>query len=86
VKTYAHVMDGVVVEIISPMTYEFESLSGTEPAYKAGDEIPISQRFSAEFVSALVDVTALSPQPSSGMIYSGGTFSNAPPVPLVSGA
>lgn len=78
-KTYAHVQDGRVVEIILPMVYEFDA---DDESYKAGDEIPINQRFTPEFVATLVDISEVSPQPTVGMAYDGTTFSDYVPPPL----
>jgi hypothetical protein len=80
-KTYAHIQDGRMIEVILPATYEFDSPDDFEPPYKAGDEIPIDQRFTPEFVATLVDITTITPAPSVGMVYDGTSFSEyvAPP-------
>ena len=69
-KTYAYLQNGVVWEIISPMAGE------------DGQEIPLADRFTAEFCVACVDVTALSPMPSHGWsaTESAGSWSFAAPV------
>lgn len=83
-EIYARIDDGVVVEIIQPATYEtpdpsIATLSGREIyedlLAKAGQEIPISQRFTPQFVSTLVDITSANPQPQIGWTYSGTQFS-----------
>lgn len=51
-KTYARIVDGVVVEVITPITDE------------SGDEVPIGNRFTAAFALELVDITSVSPQPA----------------------
>lgn len=51
---YAHVIDGRVVELIQPMYRD------------DGEEVAIGDRFSAEMVAQMVDVTDVSPKPSSG--------------------
>ncbi|RAS35870.1 hypothetical protein BX591_104200 [Paraburkholderia bryophila] len=52
-RTYARIDSGFVVEIIQPMTDA------------DGNEIPIVDRFTPEFVATLVDVTDSSPMPGS---------------------
>lgn len=64
--TYARIDNGVVVEIIEPMTYDVASPPGCEYNYEAGDEVPIAQRFVPSFVVSLIDVTNFIPQPKSG--------------------
>lgn len=61
-KTYARVKGNVVQEIIKPLTDD------------SGEEIEIALRFSAEFVTDLVDVTDISPLPNQGWTYDGATF------------
>jgi hypothetical protein len=80
-KTYAHIQDGKVVEIIVPMAQEFDSPEGVEPVYMAGDEVPIDQRFTSEFVAELIDITNTL-NVVIGMTYDGTTFAapvEAPP-------
>jgi hypothetical protein len=62
-KSYAQILDGRVFEVISPII-------GSD-----GEEIPIEQRFTPQFVSTLVDVTGIFPVPTQGMAYDGVTFS-----------
>ncbi|WP_343661106.1 hypothetical protein [Ralstonia sp.] len=62
-KTYARIDSGIVAEIIQPMTDA------------KGNEMPIAQRFTAEFVSTLVDITGVVPQPADRWTYNGVTFS-----------
>ncbi|OWT69201.1 MULTISPECIES: hypothetical protein [unclassified Achromobacter] len=63
---YAYVIDGVVIEIITPMTDE------------NGDEIPVEQRYHPDFVKELVDITNVSPRPEQSWTYDGATF--LPPI------
>jgi hypothetical protein len=69
-KTYAYLQNGVVWEIISPMTDE------------EGQEIALADRFTADFCAACVDVAALSPMPAHGWsaTESAGSWSFAAPV------
>ncbi|MBU9592767.1 hypothetical protein [Burkholderia multivorans] len=62
-KTYARILQGEVVEIIGP---------AKDPD---GNEIPIEERFAADFVEQLVDVTNVSPMPDQQWKYDGETFS-----------
>lgn len=66
-NSYALVEFGVVVEIIPP--------------YVNPDErnVPIEERFTADFVARMVDITGLDPQPLQGWTYDGATL--AAPVP-----
>lgn len=50
------------------------------PVHKAGDEIPLAQRYAAEFVAECIDITGMDPQPVQGWLYSSGVFS-APTLP-----
>lgn len=61
-KTYARIDTGVVVEIIQPMQ------DG------AGNEIPVEDRFTPEFVATLVDVTGMNPAPDQRWTYDGSNF------------
>jgi hypothetical protein len=63
-KTYARIENGVVAEIILPHPEGW----------------PIEDRFTAEFVATLVDVTGLKPMPSEAWVYDGEKFS-LPPAP-----
>lgn len=77
-NTYAHVVNNLVTEIIEPAIWDVDDPNG---AFKAGDEIPIADRFPAAFVAQLVDVTAITPAPVPGWVTTDGkTF--AAPVPL----
>jgi carbonic anhydrase len=50
-----------------------------EPAVDSkGNEISIDERFTSAFISTLVDITNVTPQPSGWWTYSGSEFS--PPV------
>ncbi|WP_272905162.1 tail fiber assembly protein [Pseudomonas petrae] len=66
-KVYARVLDGEVWEIIPPF------------AADDGSEVPIEDRFPAEFVAELVEITGLDPQPDQRWTYKGKKF--AAPVP-----
>ena len=65
-KTYALIVNGLVSEIIPPYEYE-------------GEEIPIDQRYTADIVARMVDITDLDPQPQQNWAYDGTSF--AAPVP-----
>lgn len=73
--TYAHVDNGVVIEIIEPMVYEIDSPPGCEFEFKKGDEVPIERRFVPDLVARMVDITLLSPQPAYGWTFDGKKFS-----------
>ncbi|WP_063584477.1 hypothetical protein [Achromobacter ruhlandii] len=62
-KTYARIHEGVVAEIIRPITYD------------DGSEIPIEVRFEPGFVSSLVNITDEDPMPSDWWLYDGEKFS-----------
>ena len=66
-KTYARIDQGVVAEIICPWADE------------NGNEAPIEQRFTPEFVSTLIEITDTTPVPQERWTYDGATF--AAPVP-----
>jgi hypothetical protein len=68
-KTYARIEDGIVVEIIPPATWP------------DGSEIPIEQRFTAQFVATLVDISEYDPQPQWSWlaIEQGGIWMFSPP-------
>jgi hypothetical protein len=68
-KTYARIEDGLVAEIIKPMT------DGD------GVEIDVADRFTPEFISTLVDVTAVTPSPDQrwSAINSGDAWTFAAP-------
>jgi hypothetical protein len=74
-KSYARIQDGVVMEVIPPMTYDADSPVGVEPPWKAGDEIPIDRRYTPELVATMVDITGISPQPQQWWTYDGAKFS-----------
>lgn len=80
-KTYVRVYDSAVVEVIGPAVYPSDSPELAEPSWKAGDEIPISDRFTAEFVANLIDVTSISPQPQVNWVATedGSSWSFSPP-------
>jgi hypothetical protein len=51
-KTYARIQDGAVAEIILPATDE------------EGNEVPIAERFHADLVATMIDVTNVAPMPT----------------------
>lgn len=61
-KIYAFIQNGEVVEIIPP---------AVGPDDK---EIDISDRFAADFVSMMVNITNVTPKPDLHWKYSGGEF------------
>jgi len=82
-KSFARVIDGLVIELIHGAVYdtpspELEANVAPEVwqmmVERAGTEIPIEDRFTPEFVGELVDVTGLVPPPAQGMIFEGGEF------------
>lgn len=82
-QTYAHIDQGRVAEIIGPLSYaEDVTDENGEVIHKAGDDISIENRYTPEFVAALVEVTGLDPMPTAGMVYDGTNFSEyVPPAP-----
>jgi Caudovirales tail fibre assembly protein, lambda gpK len=66
-KTYAYIVDGAVREIILPFTNN------------DGEEVPIEDRYTADFVKNLIDITDLNPAPDQQWTYAEGKF--AAPVP-----
>ncbi|QLG96686.1 DUF4376 domain-containing protein (plasmid) [Pseudomonas yamanorum] len=64
-KTYARIQEGVVVEFVAPF------------ADADGNEVPISLRFTPDYVTAMVDVSAIDPRPELGWTYKRSKF--APP-------
>ncbi len=66
-KTYARINSGVVVEIINPLVLD-------------GIEIPVEDRFTAEYVSTMVRSDTANPLPEGGWTYANGAFK--PPVPV----
>lgn len=87
-KTFARIDTGRVAEIILPMAYDVDAPLPPDPenppegwpTFKAGDEVPIEKRFTADLVATLVDITNVSGV-SVGDTYAGGVF--APYVPPV---
>ncbi|MGH8384918.1 MAG: tail fiber assembly protein [Pseudomonas sp.] len=69
-KTHAYIYNGKVFEIIPPITNE------------EGDEIPITERFTSEFVAATVDISGLDPQPEQGWTYNGSVFAAPVVIPI----
>lgn len=66
-KVYASIIDGAVREIVLPYVDA------------SGYEWPVEQRFSAEFIATLVDITEAVPQPDQLWTYTNGVF--AAPLP-----
>lgn len=73
--TYAHIDNGIVIEIIEPMIYDVDAPEGCEFEFKKGDEVPIGRRFVPALVARMVDITGISPQPAYGWAYDGAKFS-----------
>jgi len=69
-SVYVRIDDGIVQEVILPLLKE------------DGTEWPIAERFPAEFVELLVDVTGLDPLPTYGWLYDGLVFSPPQEVPV----
>lgn len=83
-KSFARIDKGMFVELVSPMVYDAESPGWTdEQPSRIGQEIPIELRFTPEFVSWLVDITDLDPQPQVGWTYDDGVFAPWMPDPQV---
>lgn len=61
-KTYAYVVNNVIVEVILPAVDN------------NGDEISIDERFHPDFVSSLVDISKNNPQPLQGYILKNNKF------------
>ena len=70
-KTYARIDNGMVVEIILPWT----DGEGTQV------DIPIEERFPAEFIATLIDITDLDPKPLERWSYADGVFSPPEVIP-----
>lgn len=84
-KTYARVQDGVLAEIIEPAPYDSESPEWEEgQPSRIGMEISIENRFTAELVATMVDITDADPQPQAGWVYENDEFS--PPKPYMPSA
>jgi hypothetical protein len=68
-KTYARIVSGAVFEIIDPVSDA------------SGNEVPIDERFTPEFVATLVDITDVSPRPDQhwSATQSGQTWTFSPP-------
>jgi hypothetical protein len=62
-KTYAYIYSGIVWQIIAPVQDS------------GGNETPLADRFSPEFVAACVDITNVTPRPSANWTYNWATFS-----------
>lgn len=75
-KTYAQIDSSAISEIIQPWANE------------QGEEVPIEQRFTPEFVAALVDITDIDPPPLEGWtateadgVWSFAPYTPPPPTP-----
>lgn len=90
-KTYARIDNGVVVEIILPVTWSEDIYQGGRDEngnprgpllHNQGDEIAIEDRFTAQFVATLVDITDMDPQPVEGWVDNDGVLEPyvAPPL------
>ena len=86
-KTYVRIQDGIVFEVIPPMTYDIDSPEGVEPTFKSGDEVPIERRYHPSFIdgtlSWMIDVTNSDPMPAYGWTATqeGDAWAFAPPTP-----
>lgn len=67
-KTYARIVGGAVVELITP---------GMD---LAGNQYPIEECFPAEIIAECVDISGISPQPGQRWVYDGAAFSPEPVV------
>lgn len=77
-KTYAHIVNGVVVSIYSPLFQVHDSPAGVTPAWKRGDEIPITARLDATHIGELTDVTNANPMPRELWTTTDGVTFTAP--------
>ena len=73
-KTYARIYNGLVAEIIEPATYTADVVVGDQVIHAQGDEVAIEDRFTPDFVAALVDITDVVPEPKQGWTYDGNAF------------
>lgn len=81
-KSYALIQNGIVTEIIGPMVYDAEAFDWQEGSpSRIGTEIPITERYTPEFITWLVDITDMNPVPDLNWTYIDGVL--APPVPYV---
>ena len=67
---YAHLQNGVVIEIIYPLLDD------------SGNEYAINVRYPQDFVAQCVDITGISPQPDQHWLFDGSNFS-PPPGPSI---
>jgi hypothetical protein len=77
-KTYARITDNTFAELILPAFYDAEhpDRQEGEPS-RIGLEIPIEERFTAEIVATLIDITDIIPQPQPNWTYVDGVFAPA---------
>lgn len=81
--TFGRIESARLVEIIEPATYTADIVDEDgNILHRAGDEIAIGDRFTAELVATLVDISNLSPLPTIGMVYDGTAFSEYAPPPM----
>lgn len=82
--TYARISNGVVVEIILPVAYREDGPLNNAgiAAWRAGDEIPIADRFHPDLVATMADISSISPQPQPRWIATeiDGTWAFGAPV------
>lgn len=70
-RVYALLSAGVVAEIIHPAVYDAEHPDWTDELHtRVGQEIPIEERFTAELIAMMVEVTDLQPKPKEGWLFS----------------
>ncbi len=81
-RTYAVVYDGTVREIILPVFYQDDDIYNNPPQYKAGDYIPVTDRYAPGYVDLMVEITGMDPMPEQNWTYDGKNFAPyQPPVP-----
>lgn len=81
-KTYARIDRGIFMERIDPKPYDSEAWDWFEgDPSRIGTEEPIEDRYTAELVATMVEITGLNPLPLPGWTYANGIF--APPVPYM---
>ncbi|RVD76991.1 tail fiber assembly protein [Pseudomonas koreensis] len=83
-KVFAYIPNGIVLEIIKGSVYGApppEQEQNVTPEVwqelvnRVGKEIPIQEIYTPEFISTLVEVTDVTPEPVQGMSYQNGVFS-----------
>lgn len=75
-RTFAWIVNGVVLTVYSPLFRQFDCPDGT---FKANDDIPIGERLDAQHIGELTDITGLNPMPRETWITMDGGKTFAPP-------